>query len=189
MLRLRVQVFACSDSSLMKNEAELAGVLAHEIVHVTGGTGTHVVDLARWELRPPHLCVIAPGQVHHWDDAHDLQGSVLLFTDGLVEERPELSAAEPSMGEDRRAGDRRQVERRSEERPGGDARPACDERDDRQLDQCRPVDQLVEQRQFERMNDILGMLIRNGCYCVLSLELFNPTYWQQDGRGRWEKKA
>ncbi|MFD0203484.1 MULTISPECIES: helix-turn-helix transcriptional regulator [Saccharothrix] len=60
----------------------------HEIVHVTGGSGTHVVDLARWELRPPHLCVIAPGQVHHWDDARDLQGSVLLFTDDFLLDHP-----------------------------------------------------------------------------------------------------
>jgi AraC family transcriptional regulator, transcriptional activator of pobA len=60
----------------------------HEIVHVTDGTGTHVVDLARWELRPPHLCVIAPGQVHHWDDARDLQGSVLLFTDDFLLDHP-----------------------------------------------------------------------------------------------------
>jgi AraC-like DNA-binding protein len=60
----------------------------HEIVHVTGGTGTHVVDLARWQLRPPHLCVIAPGQVHHWEDARDLHGSVLLFTDDFLLDHP-----------------------------------------------------------------------------------------------------
>ncbi|WP_367137034.1 AraC family transcriptional regulator [Saccharothrix sp. HUAS TT1] len=60
----------------------------HEIVHVTGGAGTHVVDLARWELRPPHLCVIAPGQVHHWDGARDLRGSVLLFTDDFLLDHP-----------------------------------------------------------------------------------------------------
>ncbi|MFD1150537.1 helix-turn-helix domain-containing protein [Saccharothrix hoggarensis] len=60
----------------------------HEIVHVTGGTGAHVVDLARWELRPPHLCVIAPGQVHHWDGARDLEGHVLLFTDDFLLDHP-----------------------------------------------------------------------------------------------------
>jgi 2-oxoisovalerate dehydrogenase E2 component (dihydrolipoyl transacylase) len=43
------------------------------------------------------------------------------FTDGLVEERPELSEAEPSMGE-RRDGDRRQLDRRSEERDEPDRR-------------------------------------------------------------------
>ncbi|MEU7524904.1 helix-turn-helix domain-containing protein [Saccharothrix sp. NPDC042600] len=59
----------------------------HEIVYVTGGTGTHVVDLARWELRPPHLCVIAPGQVHHWD-ARDLSGHVVLFTDDFLLDHP-----------------------------------------------------------------------------------------------------
>ncbi|MEU7020554.1 AraC family transcriptional regulator [Streptomyces sp. NPDC046203] len=51
-----------------------------EIVHVTRGTGTHVVDLDRWELSPPHLGVIVPGQVHHWEDTRGLDGSVVLFT-------------------------------------------------------------------------------------------------------------
>ncbi|MFD7654649.1 AraC family transcriptional regulator [Actinosynnema sp. NPDC059797] len=60
----------------------------HEIVYVTGGTGTHVVDLARWELAPPHLCVIAPGQVHHWVDARDLEGYVVLFTDDFLLDHP-----------------------------------------------------------------------------------------------------
>ncbi|GAA1270437.1 AraC family transcriptional regulator [Saccharothrix xinjiangensis] len=60
----------------------------HEIVYVTGGTGAHVVDLARWELAPPHLCVIAPGQVHHWVDARDLEGFVVLFTDDFLLDHP-----------------------------------------------------------------------------------------------------
>lgn len=56
----------------------------HEIVHVTAGTGTHVVDLVPAELRPPNLCVIAPGQVHHWDRVRDLAGHVVLFTDDFL---------------------------------------------------------------------------------------------------------
>ncbi|MET9799214.1 AraC family transcriptional regulator [Streptomyces sp. NPDC006368] len=60
----------------------------YEIVHVTAGTGAHVVDLARWELRPPHLCVLAPGQVHHWEDARGLDGSVILFTDDFLLDHP-----------------------------------------------------------------------------------------------------
>ena len=60
----------------------------HEIVHVTAGTGTHVVDLARWDLRPPHLGVIAPGQVHHWENARGLAGSVVLFTDDFLLDHP-----------------------------------------------------------------------------------------------------
>jgi AraC-like DNA-binding protein len=60
----------------------------YEIVHVTAGTGAHVVDLSRWELRPPHLCVIAPGQVHHWEGAKGLEGSVVLFTEDFLLDHP-----------------------------------------------------------------------------------------------------
>ncbi|GLZ43073.1 AraC family transcriptional regulator [Actinokineospora sp. NBRC 105648] len=60
----------------------------HEILHVTGGVGTHVVDLQRWQLRPPHLCVIAPGQVHHWEDTRGLDGHVVLFTDDFLIDHP-----------------------------------------------------------------------------------------------------
>ncbi len=60
----------------------------YEIVHVTAGTGTHVLDLARWELRPPHLCVISPGQVHHWEDAEGLDGTVVLFTEDFLLDHP-----------------------------------------------------------------------------------------------------
>ncbi|MFJ8650456.1 AraC family transcriptional regulator [Streptomyces sp. NPDC093546] len=60
----------------------------YEIVHVTAGAGAHVVDLARWELRPPHLCVIAPGQLHHWQDVTGLDGSVVLFTEDFLLDHP-----------------------------------------------------------------------------------------------------
>ncbi|WP_436499081.1 AraC family transcriptional regulator [Actinokineospora sp. HUAS TT18] len=61
----------------------------HEVVHVTAGTGTHVVDLARWALRPPHLGVITPGQVHHWENARGLDGTVILFTDDFLLDYPD----------------------------------------------------------------------------------------------------
>ncbi|GAA2933696.1 AraC family transcriptional regulator [Streptomyces enissocaesilis] len=60
----------------------------YEIVHVTGGTGAHVIDLSRWELRPPHLCFVVPGQVHYWEDVSDLQGVVILFTDDFLLDHP-----------------------------------------------------------------------------------------------------
>ncbi|QDQ09859.1 AraC family transcriptional regulator [Streptomyces spectabilis] len=60
----------------------------HEIVYVTGGTGSHVVDLTRFTLRPPHLCFIAPGQVHYWDGVRDLEGCLILFTDDFLLENP-----------------------------------------------------------------------------------------------------
>ncbi|MEU8758005.1 AraC family transcriptional regulator [Streptomyces sp. NPDC048659] len=60
----------------------------YEFVHVTRGTGTHVVDLARWELRPPHLGLILPGQVHHWEDTSGLDGTVVLFTPDFLLDHP-----------------------------------------------------------------------------------------------------
>ncbi|MER7514881.1 AraC family transcriptional regulator [Streptomyces sp. NPDC126499] len=60
----------------------------YEIVHVTRGSGTHVVDLARWELRPPHLGLILPGQLHHWEDVRELDGSVVLFTPEFLVDHP-----------------------------------------------------------------------------------------------------
>jgi AraC family transcriptional activator of pobA len=60
----------------------------HELVHVTGGTGTHVVDLTRRPLRPPQLAVIAPGQVHQWAGVRGLTGHVVLFTDDFLLDHP-----------------------------------------------------------------------------------------------------
>lgn len=59
----------------------------HEIVYVTGGSGAHVVNFERWEVRPPQLGVIAPGQVHHWD-VRRLTGFVVLFTDDFLLDHP-----------------------------------------------------------------------------------------------------
>ncbi|NLU69371.1 AraC family transcriptional regulator [Streptomyces sp. HNM0574] len=60
----------------------------YEIAFVTGGRGAHVVDLCRRPLRPPHLCVITPGQVHHWEDVSGLQGWVVLFDDVFLMAHP-----------------------------------------------------------------------------------------------------
>ncbi|MFC8174903.1 AraC family transcriptional regulator [Streptomyces sp. NPDC057242] len=52
----------------------------YEIVHVTEGSGVHVLDLDRYEVRPPQLGVILPGQVHQWEGVRGLEGSLVLFT-------------------------------------------------------------------------------------------------------------
>ncbi|MEV7415414.1 helix-turn-helix domain-containing protein [Streptomyces sp. NPDC089919] len=56
----------------------------YEIVYVTGGRGAHVLDLAHRTLEPPQLCVITPGQVHHWADADGLAGQVVLFNEDFL---------------------------------------------------------------------------------------------------------
>ncbi|MFD0277348.1 AraC family transcriptional regulator [Kitasatospora sp. NPDC127111] len=68
-----------------------------EIVHVTGGTGAHVVDLVHRPLRPPQLCVIAPGQVHYWADADGLTGQVVLFNEDFLLSHPQDLAALRSL--------------------------------------------------------------------------------------------
>ncbi|WP_344524344.1 AraC family transcriptional regulator [Streptomyces albiaxialis] len=60
----------------------------YEIAYVTHGTGSHVIDLRRWPLAPPHLCFITPGQVHHWERVTGLQGVVVLFEDAFLLAHP-----------------------------------------------------------------------------------------------------
>ncbi|WP_347178920.1 helix-turn-helix transcriptional regulator [Streptomyces iconiensis] len=60
----------------------------YEIAYVTHGSGAHVIDLYRWPLRPPHLCFITPGQVHHWQEVVGLQGCVVLFDEAFLLAHP-----------------------------------------------------------------------------------------------------
>ncbi|MFD5468053.1 AraC family transcriptional regulator [Kitasatospora sp. NPDC127059] len=65
----------------------------YEIVQVTGGRGAHVLDLAHRPLAPPQLCVITPGQVHHWAEAEGLAGRVVLFNEDFLLGHPQDLAA------------------------------------------------------------------------------------------------
>ncbi|MBO4209134.1 helix-turn-helix domain-containing protein [Micromonospora echinofusca] len=60
----------------------------YELVHVTHGCGAHVIDLDAYPIRPPQFFVITPGQVHHWRDAHDLRGQLVLCTPDLLADNP-----------------------------------------------------------------------------------------------------
>ncbi|MFE0462770.1 AraC family transcriptional regulator [Kitasatospora sp. NPDC058965] len=70
----------------------------HEIALVSTGSGTHVVDLERLPLRPPHLYVIAPGQVHHWE-VTDVTGWVLIFNEDFLLTHPEDAEALRTLAE------------------------------------------------------------------------------------------
>ncbi|MFF0724485.1 helix-turn-helix domain-containing protein [Streptomyces sp. NPDC004134] len=56
----------------------------HEIVYVRAGQGHHVVDQRRWPITPPHLGIVTPGQVHHWERATGLDGWVMIFTEDFL---------------------------------------------------------------------------------------------------------
>lgn len=60
----------------------------YELAYVTHGHATHVVDLVAYPVRPPQLFLVTPGQVHHWRDADDLRGHVVLCA-------PEFLLADP----------------------------------------------------------------------------------------------
>ncbi|MEV8097165.1 helix-turn-helix domain-containing protein [Kitasatospora sp. NPDC085879] len=64
----------------------------HELAYVTRGRGSHVLDLSDHPLRPPQLCAIAAGQVHHWGRASGLEGWVLLFEEDFLLRHPEDAA-------------------------------------------------------------------------------------------------
>ncbi len=51
---------------------------------ITGGKGSHDIDFRRYELKANRLFLIAPGQVHAWNELQDVQGFVLFFTDSFV---------------------------------------------------------------------------------------------------------
>lgn len=61
----------------------------YEIVLVTAGHGRHVVDSQPWPISPPHLGVIVPGQVHHWEGARGVDGLVVLFHEDFLVRHPE----------------------------------------------------------------------------------------------------
>ncbi|MER5885747.1 AraC family transcriptional regulator [Streptomyces sp. NPDC001941] len=60
----------------------------YEIVYVTHGAGTHVRDLERARLDPPHLGFVLPGQLHHWEGVTGLDGYVVLFTEDFLLDHP-----------------------------------------------------------------------------------------------------
>lgn len=49
------------------------------LLYITGGTGTHTVDLVTYELRPGSMFFLAPGQIHHWQLHPDTHGFLVFF--------------------------------------------------------------------------------------------------------------
>ncbi|MFI1093001.1 AraC family transcriptional regulator [Streptomyces sp. NPDC020917] len=60
----------------------------YEIGLVTRGRATHVVDLERHDAAPPYLYAMVPGQVHHWEDARDMAGWLVLFDEDFLLPHP-----------------------------------------------------------------------------------------------------
>jgi AraC-like DNA-binding protein len=56
----------------------------YTFILVTGGGGSHDIDFTTYDLKPNRLFLIAPGQVHAWNQLINVKGFVVLFTDGFV---------------------------------------------------------------------------------------------------------
>ncbi|MBM7774494.1 AraC-like DNA-binding protein [Actinokineospora baliensis] len=60
----------------------------YEILHLTGGGGVHVVDFEPYPIEPNSLYVLAPGQVHFWQDTELIRGRVLVFAEEFLLAHP-----------------------------------------------------------------------------------------------------
>ena len=109
-----------ADMMTDKATVEMETPVAGKVVELAGEVGDKIPIgsvLAVIETDADAIADAAPAQSARKD--------AVAFTDGLVEERPELAQAEPSMGEDRRGEDRRKEEERRDE-----PRDEPDRRDD-----------------------------------------------------------
>ena len=52
----------------------------YEILYVKEGKGTHVIDFEPYQIQPPSLYFISPGQVHFWQQDKPIDGRIILFT-------------------------------------------------------------------------------------------------------------
>ncbi|CAN5140952.1 helix-turn-helix transcriptional regulator [soil metagenome] len=58
--------------------------LFYTFILVTDGGGSHDIDFHTHPLRPGRLFLIAPGQVHAWNELKSVKGFVALFSDSFM---------------------------------------------------------------------------------------------------------
>jgi len=56
----------------------------YQVIFLTGGVGTHVVDMHAMPITPPVLFFVSPGQVHSWQLRTPLAGYSVLFSQGSL---------------------------------------------------------------------------------------------------------
>jgi AraC-like DNA-binding protein len=67
----------------------------YEVFWISKGNGVCTVDLQRYEIEPPMLVFVAPGQVHSWNLTGPFAGYVLLFTNDFFATRSIEATANP----------------------------------------------------------------------------------------------
>lgn len=57
----------------------------YEILYVTGGNGSHFIDVEGYPIEPNTFYFISPGQVHYWETAgQPIEGHILLFPEDFL---------------------------------------------------------------------------------------------------------
>ena len=52
----------------------------YEILFLSKGSGFHVIDTNEYEIKPPCIFFMSPGQAHKLNLSHDIEGFIFLFT-------------------------------------------------------------------------------------------------------------
>lgn len=55
----------------------------YTFILVTSGGGSHAIDFKNFELKPARLFLIAPSQIHAWNQLDNVKGFVVFFTDSF----------------------------------------------------------------------------------------------------------
>ncbi len=67
----------------------------YEVFWISEGQGTCWVDFQRYDIQPPMLVFIAPGQVHSWELTAPFAGYILLFTNDFFATRSKDLTTDP----------------------------------------------------------------------------------------------
>lgn len=51
-----------------------------EVLYLNRGSGVHVIDGNKYEIKPPCVFFLSPGQAHKLELSHDIEGYIFIFT-------------------------------------------------------------------------------------------------------------
>ena len=51
-----------------------------EVLYIQKGSGFHVIDSNKYEIKPPCVFFLSPGQAHKLELSHDIEGFIFIFT-------------------------------------------------------------------------------------------------------------
>lgn len=52
----------------------------YEVLYLSGGSGYHIIDSNQYEIKPPCIFFMTPGQAHKLELSNDIQGYIFLFS-------------------------------------------------------------------------------------------------------------